>query len=601
MLRFIEKMIGWADFHFLRRIVLGCLAFVLVLGSVLVSSYYHKTFDAMEEQMLQSIQQNAEQISLNVSYRLKNINEISTFLLQNVELYEILNRSGLNDDMAQQLSDFDRLKEITDVVYGGENIYALRIFLSGDKIYSREGISFFDLNAITNTQLGQVIHAEKGLTFLGWTGVYHEKYLDKPSADIVSNVRLVRDHDNYNRIVAAIAIDVQEMRFYDILSRLRQTDETVKIIDAQGNVVSGTDRGNIGKKSRLSAEALTEITRTQNGFLRAQLTDEPYFVVYSAIPETNWYVTISVPQQTISQNSRGDTAIAGLSTIFIAIIFFMLLLMLVFTMVSDVMVHRIKEIALHIQDQGEEALAVSPTKDRYLQKIQNYIREMSATISRLNKEAYEAKIKERDYQLKALQAQINPHFLYNTLDSINWMAMRRGAADISGMVTALAKYFRLSLNKGRDIITLGEEAELVNTYISIQQVRFDSIVKWDCAIDPGCAECKIPKLTLQPIVENALLHGICGAEREEGTIAVRAYREDERTICILVNDDGIGMTEEEVKTVLSGGRKDDKKTGYGINNVNERIKLLYGAEYGLLISSRYHGGTSVKVRIPFMK
>lgn len=593
-----KKILENVGLNSMRKGALICLCAVLIVGCMVLGWYFQKIFNNMKEQMLQSMIQNTEQVGLNISYRLKNIDEISMFLLQNVDMYKILNRAGVEDSMGQQLDDFKRLKEITEVVYGGENIFALRIFLSGDKIYSREGISFFDINSIMQTRLGIVNNAQAGLEKLrGWTGIYQEKYLDKADTNIVSNISLVRDENNYNKIVALIVVDVSEERLYDTMSALRGNYNSVDLIRSDGLILSSVDRAVIGKSSTLRENDLNQMALNAKGVLETSKLGTPYHVAYSNIPNTDWYVTVSTPVNIINQYSMMNTNTVGLSVIFFIIILIIIIIMLIFTTLSDSMVKKVREIALNIQNQGLVILDPSIEKDRYLDEIQYYIVEMTKTVVQSNKEAYDAKLLEKDFRLRALQAQINPHFLYNTLDTINWMAIQRNAEDISGIVTSLAKYFRLTLRKGRDVVTLNDEIELVNTYISIQKVRFDNMVEWESKVEDNCLECKIPKLTLQPIVENALLHGICYGKEGEGRIELRGWIEN-HNLLITISDNGIGMTQDEIDALFYSNEETQMKSGYGIYNVNERIKLLYGSEYGISIASRYQEGTCVTLCFP---
>jgi len=584
------------DIKTMRNIVLICLCTVLILGLLSISYYYKRSYNILENQMLESLKQNAEQVGLNVSYRLQNVDEISLFLLQNIELYEILNRSGMDDGIAQQLKDFQRLKEITEVVYGGDNIFALRIFLSGDKIYSREGMSFFDIDTISETALGEVIEVKNGLNLQkGWTKVYKEKFLGRPDEYVVSNIRLVRDKKDYNNIIAVIVTDVSEKHLYDIISKLKHTDGKVQIIDDNGDIITTMERDKIGENINFTTDQLTVVSRQKIGSFRAILDDTDNYVVFSSIPDTNWHVIITTPISKAISSSLIKTTIIGVTLIFIVIILVIVALTLVFTIVANDMVKKVRDIARQIQKEGMDSLPSLVGKDKYLDKIKNHIIDLTTTIKRLDKEAYDAKIKERDYKLKALQAQINPHFLYNTLDAINWMAMRRKAMDISNMVTSLAKYFRLTLNKGKDIVSIRDEAELINTYVAIQKTRFEGIINWNCEIDDNILDYKIPKLTLQPLLENAFLHGIHTGEGKIGNISVRGYKKDEE-IYIIISDNGVGMTKEAIDKILT--EKDDTRSGYGIYNVNERLKLQYGEKYGLRIYSNPGEGTSVTVYIP---
>ena len=221
------------------------------------------------------------------------------------------------------------------------------------------------------------------------------------------------------------------------------------------------------------------------------------------------------------------------------------------------------------------------------------------------KELLDSKIKEQENlkkaELRALQAQINPHFLYNTLDTIIWMAESKKTDDVVKIVSALSNFFRISLSKGMDWITISEELERIRSYLTIQQIRYRDILDFQIDVDDGVSENTILKLILQPLVENALYHGIKN-KRQGGTIIVRAKPKGSDEVQIEVEDDGIGFTPEklaQLRAELEDDTGDIKlESGFGIGNVNKRIRLYYGKPYGLTVESEYTTGTRVTLVIP---
>jgi two-component system sensor histidine kinase YesM len=222
------------------------------------------------------------------------------------------------------------------------------------------------------------------------------------------------------------------------------------------------------------------------------------------------------------------------------------------------------------------------------------------------KELLDAKIEEHENlkkaELRALQAQINPHFLYNTLDTIIWMAEARRIDQVVELVRVLSRFFRITLSKGKDWITVREEIEHVECYLAIQKIRYRDILYYQIDVPDDVRGGQMLKLTLQPLVENALYHGIKN-KRKGGAIVVRGRRLEGDLLQIQVEDNGIGMTQEQaaqIRALLNAeaGGSVIAESGYGINNVNQRIKLYYGQEYGLTIESEYLCGTCVSVIIP---
>nr|WP_307990669.1 sensor histidine kinase [uncultured Niameybacter sp.] len=237
---------------------------------------------------------------------------------------------------------------------------------------------------------------------------------------------------------------------------------------------------------------------------------------------------------------------------------------------------------------GDEVMALEKSFHTMVGKIESLVENVK-----------KEQVNLRQMELKLLQVQINPHFLYNTLDAISWMAEDGRTDDVVEMVSALSEFFRTGLSKGRDYITLKEEESHIRSYLQIQQFRYTDILNYEIHIPEAIGDFMLLKLTLQPLVENALYHGI-KQKRGKGIIKVTADY-DQYSIFLKVEDNGIGMTEEELQalrqSVEAGSLKTSDK-GFGLANVHERIRLNYGNDYGLVIDSVYQEGTCVTVCLP---
>ena len=219
-------------------------------------------------------------------------------------------------------------------------------------------------------------------------------------------------------------------------------------------------------------------------------------------------------------------------------------------------------------------------------------RKMIAQIQSLIKEVYQSKIKQQNLEMKALQAQINPHFLYNTLSLINWKAITAGEEDISTITLALSDFYRTTLSKGKSFITTEDEMKNIRSYLNIQLIMHDNEFQVQYDIDPDVAGYYVPKLLLQPLVENALEHGLDVKEEGNKELLITCHL-DEKNVLFTVQDNGVGMDNVTISKLIK-----THSTGYGVNNVNDRLVLLYGEEYMLHIESRLGVGTKVSIRIP---
>ena len=222
---------------------------------------------------------------------------------------------------------------------------------------------------------------------------------------------------------------------------------------------------------------------------------------------------------------------------------------------------------------------------------------LAYVLSYLMEQNVEEQRQKRKSELKALQAQINPHFIYNTLDSIIWMAEWGKTKEVVLMTSSLAKLLRQSISNQNELVRVEEEVEYTRSYLTIQKMRYKDKLKYEILVNPEIQSKKIPKLVLQPLVENAIYHGIKYKEGK-GVVCIDGYKEGSSMV-LKVQDDGIGMNEEQLKKIFEKRETDTRRNGVGVLNVHERIQLYYGKEYGLKFSSIEGFGTTVEIRIPW--
>ena len=266
----------------------------------------------------------------------------------------------------------------------------------------------------------------------------------------------------------------------------------------------------------------------------------------------------------------------------------------------------IEELCEYTMKLADGNLEVSAPKSniREIKVLGEQYDQMVIRIGELIRHIKEEQELKRKTELKLLQAQINPHFLYNTLDTIVWLAEGKQHQEVVEMITALSSFLRIGLNNGRDFITIKEEAEHIKSYLLIQHFRYEDIMDYEIDFEERIRDYSILKLTLQPIVENALYHGIKNC-RKKGFLRISGWQENE-DILLKVEDNGIGMKPDEVRKMehqIAGGSKADFHVGegFGIANVAERIRLNFGEAYGLTVESEYGVGTAVTVRIPAVR
>ena len=330
--------------------------------------------------------------------------------------------------------------------------------------------------------------------------------------------------------------------------------------------------------------SLPEITKKYSDM------NKDYFIVKKTIPETGWNVWLYKPEKLMGTSIRQINIITFGGTLVCLVATFMCIRFT--TIFVTTRIGKLQKAVARVEKE-DFSYALNTTSQDEIGELITSFSKMERKLNYLINEVYKSRIKEKEYEMKALQAQINPHFLYNTLSLINWKAIEAGKRDISKITLALSAFYRTSLNKGNNITHISGEIENMRSYLSIQLMLHDDGFDVTEDIDDSILEYTCPNLILQPLIENAIDHGIdVMPEDRRGVISV-ICKDMDTYIQFVIKDNGIGMTKEQTVKILT---KDSK--GYGVRNVNERLKLCYGEEYPMIIKSKENTGTEVIITIP---
>ena len=278
---------------------------------------------------------------------------------------------------------------------------------------------------------------------------------------------------------------------------------------------------------------------------------------------------------------------------------FLFLLAMINAFISDKISNPIKRLDGSVREieSGNLDVEIVPSGSYEVEHLGKSIKNMLGRIKVLMSDLVAEHNAKRKSEFDTLQSQINPHFLYNTLDIIVWMIENENSDKAVNIVTALAKFFRISLSKGKNIITVKDEVEHVRNYLMIQNMRFKNRFEYSIDVDEKVLSYSSLKLMLQPLVENAIYHGMEFMDGD-GEIDVKVFKED-NSLYFTITDNGLGMSEDMVETLLSKDFVPSKKgSGIGVKNVNERIKLYFGSEYGLKVESEPDEGTKITIHLP---
>lgn len=314
-----------------------------------------------------------------------------------------------------------------------------------------------------------------------------------------------------------------------------------------------------------------------------------YTILCEQSNTTGWTVWLYQPVGLAGESMRPIGVMAGV-TILICIFAAVLAYFITSGMVSG-RIERLTCLMQEVQEGSMDMQVGSDDRDE-IGMLYRGFGSMMKRIRTLINEVYLCKITQKEAELKALQAQINPHFLYNTLSLINWKALAAGEEDISRMTLAMSTFYRTALNRGRNVLQV--EAELSNTraYLEIQSMLHDGDFDYEIEVQPEILQCESLNLILQPLVENAIHHGIEEKTDGRGKISVRGWKED-NCVWFMVEDNGVGMEQKVADKILTMESK-----GYGVRNVDERIRLCYGEKYAMKVESVVGKGTKMTIHFP---
>ncbi|WP_349674715.1 histidine kinase [Lacrimispora sp.] len=386
--------------------------------------------------------------------------------------------------------------------------------------------------------------------------------------------------------------------------------DKIIILDQDGNTIIGSEGIDSAKLMKLvPKEGEKEAVLTSD----YEYEGNTYLVTCNQLSENGWQIFGLKSRETLlgSLQSLRDVILETLGVIFLVGVAAILLLS--YQLTNSL---RKLEKRMSLVEKGDfntrffypykdEVGSLAKSFNYMIGEIQNLVRKQEETIEELKWErdhAAEVQKQKRKAELKALQAQINPHFLYNTLNAITWQAADQGAEEISILSNSLGKFFRISLSKGAEIITLREEIEHVTSYLDIQKIRYHSKLNYQIDVEEQWLDLRVIKLILQPLAENSIYHGI---KEKKGTGLIRIYEESQgegsqKTLKLVVWDNGAGIPEDKLKILNETLKKGvtDRLEGYGIYNVNERLRLFYGENYGLQFESVEGQWTKAMLTLP---
>lgn len=569
-------------FFSLRSKILLFSLLITLLPLLLVSSIsYKESIKMVRSQVIDLNLVNAEQIANNLAFIMNDVETISLNLIQNRTLNDYLSSASMEYKQQRQLQI---LSLLNDQLFNKSHIYSIYIEDAYGGGLDVRGAG----NSIDGAQILQ-LRQLRGKEM--W--YFNSLNIGSQRVNVISMVREIRDVNNLSRSLGFMKINILESSIQDLYRAQVQDNGQFFLLDRDNTILSTISDKEAG--GRLDTVSLNpDMVKASAGYFNTIIGGKEYLAVFNRMEPIGWQIVQFIPYALISKS--GDvigrvTAFSIAASLVICIGFILLFAARVLKPLQQIRV-LMKQIErenfnMRMKERGNDEMTL----------LARSFNRMSDKLDELINEVHVSKIKQKEAELKALEEQINPHFLYNTLDLIYWMSRMERAFETSAMINALSQLFRIGLNSGSGFTTVQREVDHLHHYMLIQQKRYEEAVVFTIDAEEETMDCKVTKIILQPLVENAISHGI---EQKGGTgsIRVRIYREGDDLV-YTVADNGAGADEEAVSALLRQTREDNR--GFALKNINDRIQLNFGAGYGLKFHSTPMKGTTVVVRQPYLK
>jgi two-component system sensor histidine kinase YesM len=513
---------------------------IVVIPLIVIAVTVSQTsFRMISSQVEYSVGNILEQTSAFLDYRVNEIQNLSISVATGSTLQTALNRPLEDYDILQQIKDERELFRIFRSYENYFSLFRIRLFIEPGRLYSNEGIRIFPIDSVKDEYIGEYIKKIQDIPGQSlWTYPYKQKYVGDTERIIVSYIKAIHDIRGRNGFLGVLVIDL-------LLDDIEKILEMSKIHNDSIVLLSNADllEASVYPQEKAIAEYIENLDTIRfNSKDKVVIENKVYYAFTNRLKSTNWLIVSLISSDSITQHGSR-------LNLYIWVLIFIL-------------------------------IVVSVTSTIYLSNANSW---------RIEKKILQT-------ELRALREQINPHFLYNTLDLMNWMAVKEKAFAISDLAKTLCTFYKKSLGNGEEFVTVANEIEHIRTYTEIQNIRFDNRITLRVHVPEDMFDLQIPRLTMQPIVENSIKHGLLEKEDHDGLITITGEMEGDMAY-IYITDNGIGIPSDKLKNFDF----DKKKEGYGLYNINMRLMLEYGDDCGIRIKSKSGEGTTVTIVLKKLK
>ena len=589
---FLKKLSG---IKLKNKLLISYLLLIIMPFGIFAIMSNFRVYNAIETLVSYSAKHSFEQSGLFVSYKIDKIINTIDVLLVDKKINSTISQEPDKLDIPSQMLDMQDLSRYLRSFQNQDEVFNVKLYVKDDFLYSSEKVNFLSFQDAKNSDWYEdfVKYHKKVI----WVKTTEQDYTTKPDdSEIkrVSAVSAILDKSNYLNFLGFVRIDILEKNLSDILKKASSTKNSVTYIQNSKNEIISSSSEKINNNWIFDSNELENYSKNGMYYGTRDFGKEHVILACQKLPNSDWTLVSITPFSEITAVGKELQNQMLLMFLLISTAAYILAYVISSSITKNISL-LLKNIRL--LKKGDFNIEITTKSNDEIGELIENFNSMSARLKFLVDEQYRIGLEAKNAELLALQAQINPHFLYNTLDMINWSAINNNVPEISDTVQTLSRFYKLSLSKGSNIIPIRNEIEHVKMYMEIQNMRFENIFDFQVHIDEEVYQYTTIKIILQPIVENSVLHGILQKDDRSGLILITGHV-SEGVITLKVQDNGIGIKPEKLKTILTHKSNTSGTHGYGVRNINERIKLFYGEQYGLEYNSVPGKGTTVIIRIP---
>lgn len=581
------------------RVKLFASFFLLIFIPIIVLTVFvaYRSTAIIQEQSMEIARPYLQQTENEMESELYKIATVSSSVAQTAEVHEVLEKQNTGISFSEEYDDMNELYKTIESTRALQNLYQIRLFISDSFTHSRSNYITYPLSSVSDTDwYHQLVEQYQTQTLLPPS--IFQPPLSEPQ-EVLSVVTLIRSRKNITRILGVVSVDVLKSDLIDILQRNNYAEQSAAyLVDENLNIVCGANSTFPVSEADLAAQ-LQQMRDTFGASSGVSTAGNAVYGLSAPIFDGWRIFTVASMGNLLSPVlDLRDQMI--LLTVIISIIAFCLSYLY-----ARYSTRRIKTLAEQVRrvENGDLSVSCIVDSEDEIGELQNSFNFMVRRISLLVDERYNLGKNLKDMELRALQAQINPHFLYNTLDMIAWKAMASGNQETVDIVVKLARFYRLSLSNGSDFLPLSDEVEHVRLFVELTNLCRSRNVQLITEVAPNIADYPIMKLILQPIVENSLFHGLYELSDREDVIRLTAEQIGSY-VQIQIADNGVGIEKSKLAELLAKKERpvvNTKRGGYGIGNILERLRIYYDDRFTFQIESAILTGTTVTIRIPYSR